>query len=235
MLPQAMVPEIRGMIDTWKRRLTDISREGLLGIVLIIAAFLSVFYAFTHPEQPDDSAIPLQDRRLFPALPVADGLQLQQLADNWKYYRIMTSVCHGIGEEDASAAYAWLFYRFDRHAQNGSWTHEQFARATGTADSYYDIAPVDDCRTGAPNLHGLDIHEDYRLRAHAENYVFYDRKVPLCKQVGNLVQARTYTHLAESELEKLRQGNWPDMDVNAAIASARDAPDPPRINGCRTF
>ena len=212
--------------------LAGISREGLLGVALIVVAFIAVFYLFTRTHTVPDSSPATGDGKGFRSVLVSGDLSLPQVAENWNYYRTMTSVCHGSGQEGASAAYAYLFYSFDRHSQSGKWSHRKFSRAVDASDIYYEIDPVRDCKPDAINLHGLDINEDLWLETHALNYVFYSRKVPVCEKAGNEVQARMYMHMADSERGKLNKIPWSASRVNAAISAARAAPDLGKIVGC---
>ena len=215
-----------------RRWLAGISREGLLGIALIVVAFTSVFYLFTRTYVGTDSSPASGNGKGFRSVLVSGDLSLQQVAENWKYYRTMISVCHGSGRGSPSIAYAYLFYSFDRHSQNGKWPHKEFSRAVAAPDMYYEIDPVRDCKPGAINLHGLDVDEDLWLRTRALNYVFYRGKRPVCKKAGNNVQARTYMYMAESELAKLSKTMWSTGRVNAAISHARVSPDLNKIFGC---
>lgn len=212
--------------------LAGISREGLLGVALTVIAFIAVFYLFTRAHVAPDSSPVTSDDKGFRSVLVSRDLSLPQVAENWKYYRNMTSVCHGSGQEEASAAYTYLFYSFDRHSQNGKWSHRKFSRAVDASEIYYEIDPVRDCKPDAINLHGLDINEDLWLKAHALNYVFYSRKVPVCKKAGNKVQARMYMHMMDSERGKLNKKKWSASQVNAAISAARVSPELSKIAGC---
>lgn len=215
-----------------RRWLAGFSREGLLGIALIVAAFISVFYLFTRTDVASDRSPVTGAGNGFRSVPVSGDLSLQQVAENWKYYQTMTSVCHGSRREMTSTAYAYLFYSFDRHSQNGKWPHREFSRAVAASDMYYEIDPVRDCKPDAINLHDTVIDEDLWLRIRALNYVFYRGKMPVCEKAGNKVQARTYMHMAESELEKLNKIKWSASRVSTAISHARVSPDLNKIFGC---
>lgn len=215
-----------------RSRLPGINREGLLGIALIVVAFIAIFYLFTRSSPAPDGAPLTGETRGFRSVLVSEDLSLQEVAENWNYYMTMTSVCHRSGQEMTSAAYAYLFYSFDRQSQNGKWPHRKFSKAVDVSDTYYDIDPVRDCKPDAINLHGIDVNDDLWLRAHALNYVFYSRKVPVCENAGNKVQARMYLHMAESEREKLGKLKWDASRVNTAISEARVSPDLSKIAGC---
>jgi len=212
--------------------MAGISREGLLGVALIVAAFISFFYLFTQNDMAIDSRPASGAGKGFRSAMDSGDLSLRQVAENWKYYRTMTSVCHGSGQEGTSAAYAYLFYSFDRHSQNGKWSHRVFSRAVAASERYYEIDPVRDCEPDSINLHGIGIGEDLWLRTRALNYLFYRSKIPVCEKAGNKVQARTYLHMAESELEKLNRKKWSANRVNTAISHARVSPDLNKTFGC---
>jgi hypothetical protein len=209
-----------------------INREGLLGITLIVVVFVALFYLFTRTSSAPDNAPETGETRGFRSVLVSEGLSLKEVAENWNYYSTMTSVCHRAGQEMTSAAYAYLFYAFDRHSQNGKWSHREFTRAVDASERYYNIDPVRDCKPDANNLHGLDVSDDLWLKTRALNYVFYSKKAQVCKNAGNRVQARMYSHMVESEREKLDRVKWDPSRVNAAISDARISPDLSKITGC---
>jgi hypothetical protein len=214
------------------RRLRGISRYALLGIALILAAFAATFYLATRTASLGDIPVRPEARPGFRSAWIIADLPLKETARNWKYYQIMTSVCHRAGKDRIAAAYAYLFYSADRYSQSGKWSAEQFAAAVDSTIAYYEIDPAIECRADALNLHGLDVDADLRLQTRALNYVFYNAKVSVCEQAGNKVQARTYVHLADSERAKLNQSRRGVLEVNAAIAEARESPDLHRVDGC---
>lgn len=224
--------ELAGILGSARRCLTGISREGFLGIALILSVFGLVFYLATRPEPDVHLSFRPDARQGFHSVVITEELSLQETARNWKYYQIMTSVCHRSGHQRTAAAYAYLFYSANRYSLNGKWSSEQFDTAVESSEGYYDIDPAIDCAPDSANLHGLDIDADLWLMTRALNYVFYTRKVPICEQAGNKVQARTYTYLADSELAKLKDHKWSAVEVNSALANARVSPDLHRITGC---
>ena len=223
---------LAGIAGTARRSLAGISREAYLGIVLILGVFAAVFYLVTRPDTSSIISIRPAARQGFHSSRITEGLSLQKTARNWKYYQIMTSVCHRSGHKKAAAAYSYLFYSANRYSLNGKWSSKQFDAAVDSSAAYYEIDPAVDCRADSANLQGLDTDADLWLMTRALNYVFYRSKVPVCEQAGNKVQARAYTYLADSERMKLKSLKWTAIQVNAAIAAARESPDLHRIVGC---
>lgn len=168
----------------------------------------------------------------FRGLPVSDDLSLQDAASNHEYYRIMTSVCHRRGQDRASAAYAYLFHANSRNSKNSSWSGRRFDKAVDSVERYFNIDPVADCDPEAADFHGLDLDADLRLQANALNYVFFSRKVGLCRKAGNEVQARSYSFEADTELDKANNGRRSRAAINAAIREARSAAEMQHIRGC---
>jgi hypothetical protein len=193
---------------------------------------MSIFYLATRPDTRSDISVSPETRQGFRSSGITPGLSLADTARSWKYYQIMTSVCHRAGRPEAAGAYAYLFYSANRYSLSGKWSSEQFDAAVDSSEGYYEINPAIDCSPDAVNLHGLAMDADPWLMTRALNYVFYSKKVPVCEQAGNIVQARTYTYLADSERVKLNDPKWTTVQVNAAIAGARESPDLHRIVGC---
>lgn len=224
--------EPAGVAGGTRLHLSGIRRGVYLGIVLILVVFLLVFYLATRPDTHTKTTIRPETRQGFHSSAISEGLSLKETARNWKYYRMMTSVCHRAGYQGSSAAYAYLFYSANRYSLSGKWSAEQFDAAVDASEEYYEVEPDIDCRADAANLHGIDADEDIWLMTRALNYVFYRDKVPVCEEAGNKVQARTYTYLADSERAKLKNHRWTSIEVNEAISSARKSPDLHRISGC---
>jgi hypothetical protein len=212
----------------------NINRGHVLGLVLTLVLFLLLLNMLPPP--PADEAALQQPARTattgFPSLPVTDDLSLQDTARNYEYYRIMTSVCHSRGRDRASAAYAYLFHAYSRYSQNGRWPSRMFDTAVDSVDSYFDIDPVADCDPDSGNFHGLDLDADLRLQTNALNYVFFSRKVGVCRQAGNEVQARSYDFLADTELAKADNGRRSQAAIDTAIREARAATQKWQIRGC---
>ncbi len=212
----------------------DINRGHVLGLVLTLVLSLLLLNMLSLP--PADKSPLEQPARTatagFRGLPVTDDLSLQDTARNHEYYRIMTSVCHSRGRDRASAAYAYLFHASSRYSQNGRWPGRMFDSAVDSVESYFDIDPVADCDPDTGNFHGLDLDADLRLHTNALNYVFYSRKVETCRQAGNVIQARSYGFLADTELDKADNGRRTQAAINTAIRDARAAMELQPVRGC---
>lgn len=212
----------------------DFNRGHVLGIVLTLVLFLLLLNLISSaPADALPGELPVRTGATgFRGLPVSDDLSLQDAARNHEYYRIMTSVCHRRGQDSASAAYAYLFHANSRLSQNNVWSGRMFDMAVDSVERYFDIDPVADCNPEAGNFHGLDLDADLRLQANALNYVFFSKKVGLCRQAGNEVQARSYIFEADTELDKASNGRRSRAAINAAIREARSAVEIQHIRGC---
>jgi hypothetical protein len=212
----------------------EINRGHVLGLVLTVVLFLLVLNMISPP--PADEAALDQEITIgatgFRGLPVTDELSLQDAARNHEYYRVMTSICHNRGKDRASDAYDYLFHANNRYSQHGRWSASMFDMAVDSVESYFDIDPVADCDPATGNFHGLDLDADLSLQTNALNHVFFNRKIGICRQAGNEVQARSYIFLADTELDKADNGRRTQAEINSAIRDARAAAEMQSIRGC---
>jgi hypothetical protein len=212
----------------------EINRGHVLGLVLALVLSLLLLNMITST--PVDEAVdePSAGTSGFRGLPVSEDLSLEDTAKNYEYYRILTSVCHNRGQDRASSAYAYLFHASNRYAQNGLWSVQMFDMAVDSVarSGYFGIDPAVDCDPATGNFHGLDLDSDLALQANAMNYVFFSRKVDICRQAGNEIQARSYRFHAGEQLDKAYNGRRPDAVIRDAIRGAETSPDIPQIHGC---
>ena len=210
----------------------DINRGHVLGLVLTLVLALLLLNMISS--SPKDQALEDQPASTtgFRGLPISDDLSLGNAAKNHEYYRILTSVCHSRGQDKASAAYAYLFHANNRYSHNGLWSVQTFEMAVDSVARYLGIDPVADCHPATGNFHGLDLDADLGLKANAMNYVFFSRKVGICRQAGNEVQARSYRFHADEELDKAYNGRRSQAAIQAALREANTSAGMPTIHGC---
>ena len=212
----------------------DINRGHVLGLILTLVLFLLLFNMISPPPAAVAPVDPPARTGTtgFRGLPVTDDLSLQDAARNHEYYRVMTSVCHSRGQDWASAAYAHLFHTNSRFSQNSVWSIRMFDLAVDSVEQHFDIDPVADCDPVTGNFQGLDLDSDLRLQTNALNYAFFSRKVGVCRQAGNEVQARSYIFHADTELAKAENGRRSPTAIRAAIREARATMELQTIRGC---
>ena len=212
----------------------EINRGHVLGLVLTLVFFLLLLNMITSGRGEETVEEPSAGTTGFRGLPVSEDLSLEDAAKNHEFYRIMTSVCHNYRHDKASAGYAYLFHANNRYAQNGLWSVQMFDMAVDSVarSRYFGISPALDCNPATGNFHGLDLDADLALKTNAMNYVFFNRKVGICRRAGNEIQARSYQFHAGEELDKAYNGRRPDAAIREAMREAGTAPDLPRIHGC---